>query len=162
MSVLLLSPVFSSEGSLAGTANNELGYQLFRDFAENKGWFRPGVTNITIFNKQGELVGTLDKTSMPDFSSVDSEIGVATLINPQYIASVKHNGGYTNVSFGDSENHYNIVDRNNAPSLDFHAPRLDKLVTEVTPTVVTVQGAMAGAYLDKELYPVFLSSGVRN
>ncbi|HCD7024600.1 hypothetical protein INF40_20275 [Escherichia sp. DSM 109009] len=162
LSVLLLSPVFSSEGSLAGTANNELGYQLFRDFAENKGWFRPGVINITIFNKQGELVGTLDKTSMPDFSSVDSEIGVATLINPQYIASVKHNGGYTNVSFGDSENHYNIVDRNNAPSLDFHAPRLDKLVTEVTPTVVTVQGAMAGAYLDKELYPVFLSSGVRN
>ncbi|HBD4706407.1 TPA: hypothetical protein JZE62_004401 [Escherichia coli] len=35
-------------------------------------------------------------------------------------------------------------------------------MTEVTPTVVTVQGAMAGAYLDKELYPVFLSSGVRN
>ena len=96
---------------------------------------------------------------MPDFSAVDSEIGVATLINPQYIASVKHNGGYTNVSFGDGENRYNIVDRNNAPSLDFHAPRLDKLVTEVAPTAVTAQGAVAGAYLDKERYPVFYRLG---
>ncbi|EHP7019836.1 autotransporter outer membrane beta-barrel domain-containing protein, partial [Escherichia coli] len=105
------------------------------------------------------FVGTLDKAAMPDFSAVDSEIGVATLINPQYIASVKHNGGYTNVSFGDGENRYNIVDRNNAPSLDFHAPRLDKLVTEVAPTAVTAQGAVAGAYLDKERYPVFYRLG---
>ncbi|HFT9878110.1 TPA: S6 family peptidase, partial [Escherichia coli] len=157
--VLLLTPVLFSAGSLAGTVNNELGYQLFRDFAENKGMFRPGATNIAIYNKQGGLVGTLDKAAMPDFSAVDSEIGVATLINPQYIASVKHNGGYTNVSFGDGENRYNIVDRNNAPSLDFHAPRLDKLVTEVAPTAVTAQGAVAGAYLDKERYPVFYRLG---
>ncbi len=72
---------------------------------------------------------------------------------------MKHNGGYTNVSFGDGENRYNIVDRNNAPSLDFHAPRLDKLVTEVAPTAVTAQGAVAGAYLDKERYPVFYRLG---
>lgn len=157
--VLLLTPVLFSAGSLAGTVNNELEYQLFRDFAENKGMFRPGATNIAIYNKQGERGGTLDKAAMPDFSAVDSEIGVATLINPQYIVSVKHNGGYTNVSFGDGENRYNIVDRNNAPSLDFHAPRLDKLVTEVAPTAVTAQGAVAGAYLDKERYPVFYRLG---
>ncbi len=157
--VFLLAPVLFSTGSLAGTVNNELGYQLFRDFAENKGAFRPGATDIAIYNKQGELVGTLNKAAMPDFSSVDSDIGVATLINPQYIASVKHNGGYTNVSFGDGENRYNIVDRNNAPSLDFHAPRLDKLVTEVAPTAVTAQGAADGAYLDKERYPVFYRLG---
>lgn len=157
--VFLLTPVLFSAGSLAGTVNNELGYQLFRDFAENKGAFRPGATNIAIYNKQGEIVGTLDKAAMPDFSAVDSEIGVATLINPQYIASVKHNGGYTNVSFGDGENRYNIVDRNNSSSLDFHAPRLNKLVTEVAPTAVTAQGAVAGAYLDKERYPVFYRLG---
>ncbi|EKF0879063.1 autotransporter outer membrane beta-barrel domain-containing protein, partial [Escherichia coli] len=115
--VLLLTSVLFSAGGFAGTVNNELGYQLFRDFAENKGMFRPGATNIAIYNKQGELVGTLDKAAMPDLSSVNSGSGVATLINPQYIASVKHNGGYTNVSFGDSENRYNIVDRNNATSL---------------------------------------------
>ncbi|EHP9656352.1 autotransporter outer membrane beta-barrel domain-containing protein [Escherichia coli] len=157
--VLLLTSVLFSAGGFAGTVNNELGYQLFRDFAENKGMFRPGATNIAIYNKQGELVGTLDKAAMPDLSSVNSGSGVATLINPQYIASVKHNGGYTNVSFGDSENRYNIVDRNNATSLDFHAPRLDKLVTEVAPTAVTAQGAVAGAYKDKERYPVFYRLG---
>ncbi|RXB79894.1 S6 family peptidase [Escherichia coli] len=150
-----------SVGSFAGIVNNELAYQLFRDFAENKGMFHPGVTDIAIYNKQGNLVGTLNKAAMPDFSSVNvkSNPGVATLINPQYIASVKHNGGYTNVSFGDGENRYNIVDRNNSPSLDFHAPRLDKLVTEVAPTAVTAQGAVAGAYLDKERYPVFYRLG---
>ncbi|WP_407904694.1 S6 family peptidase [Escherichia coli] len=157
--VLLLSSVLFSTGGLAGTVNNELGYQLFRDFAENKGMFRPGAMDIAIYNKQGELVGTLDKAAMPDFSSVNSGSGVATLINPQYIASVKHNVGYTNVSFGDGENRYNIVDRNNAPSLDFHAPRLDKLVTEVASIAVTAQGAVAGAYLDKERYPVFYRLG---
>ncbi len=51
------------------------------------------------------------------------------------------------------------MDRNNAPSLDFHAPRLDKLVTEVALTAVTAQGAVAGAYLDKERYPVFYRLG---
>ena len=37
---------------------------------------------------------------MVDFSSVNvsSNPGVATLINPQYIASVKHNKGYQSVS----------------------------------------------------------------
>lgn len=53
--VLLLIPVLFSAGSLAGTVNNELGYQLFRDFAENKGMFRPGATNIAIYNKQENL-----------------------------------------------------------------------------------------------------------
>ncbi|MCZ8781141.1 autotransporter outer membrane beta-barrel domain-containing protein [Escherichia albertii] len=158
---LLLTPALLSAGCLAGTVNNELAYQLFRDFAENKGMFRPGATDIAVYNKHGKLVGTLDKAAMPDFSSVNvkSNLGVATLINPQYIASVKHNTGYTSVSFGYGENRYNIMDRNETPSLDFHAPRLDKLVTEVSPTAVTAQGAVAGAYLDKERYPVFYRLG---
>lgn len=158
ISLLLVSGLFSAESS-AGTVNNELGYQLFRDFAENKGMFRPGATDIAIYNKQGELVGTLNNAAMPDFSAVNAGSGMATLINPQYIASVKHNSGYTNVSFGDGENQYNIVDRNEHGSLDFHAPRLDKLVTEVVPTEVTAQGAVAGAYLDKDRYPVFYRLG---
>ncbi len=157
--VLLLFSVLFSTGGLAGTVNNELGYQLFRDFAENKGAFHPGATNIAIYNKQGELVGTLDKAAMPDFSAVDSGVGVATLINPQYVVSVKHNGGYTSTSFGDGENRYNIVDRNNSPSLDFHAPRLNKLVTEVVPADITAQGALAGAYNNKNRYPVFYRLG---
>ncbi|HGX4947383.1 TPA: S6 family peptidase [Escherichia coli] len=159
--VLLLSPVLFSTGGLAGTVNNELGYQSFRDFAENKGMFRPGATNIAIYNKRGELVGTLNKAAMPDFSSVNvkSNPGVATLINPQYVASVKHNGGYKNVSFGDGENRYNIVDRNEHGSQDFHAPRLDKLVTEVIPASVTEEGQKTNAYANTERYTAFYRAG---
>ncbi len=136
---LLLSPLLLSGPAGASIVSAEIDYQLFRDFAENKGAFRPGATDIAIYNKRGELVGTLNKAAMPDFSSVNvkSNPGVATLINPQYVASVKHNGGYKNVSFGDGENSYNIVDRNEHSSVDFHAPRLDKLVTEVAPANVT-------------------------
>lgn len=73
---------------------------------------------------------------MIDFSSTDS-LGISTLIHPQYLSSVKHNTGYKSVSFGNGQNIYNIVDRNNHSGLDFHAPRLDKLVTEVTPATIT-------------------------
>lgn len=144
---------------MAGTVNNDINYQVFRDFAENKGLFHYGVKDVFFYNKNGELTGSLGKYGMPDFSSVDKFMGVSTLINPQYIASVKHNGGYQSVSFGDGENRYNIIDRNNSPTLDFHTPRLDKLVTEVIPTDLTAQGAVSGAYMDKEHYPVFYRIG---
>ncbi len=160
---LLLSPLLLSSPAGASIVSAEIDYQIFRDFAENKGMFHPGATNIAIYNKQGELVGTLDKAAMPDFSAVDSKLGVATLINPQYIASVKHNGGYKNISFGDGENLYNIVDRNEHGSQDFHVPRLDKLVTEVVPTTVTEEGQKRDAYKNTERYTAFyrLGSGVQ-
>ncbi|ENH4346413.1 hypothetical protein ABV546_004691, partial [Salmonella enterica] len=69
---LLLSLLLSGPVS-ASIVSAEIDYQIFRDFAENKGMFRPGATDIAIYNKQGELVGTLDKAAMQDFSSVDSK-----------------------------------------------------------------------------------------
>ena len=158
---LLLSPLLLSGPAGASIVSAEIDYQIFRDFAENKGAFRPGATDIAIYNKRGELVGTLNKAAMPDFSSVNvkSNPGVATLINPQYVASVKHNGGYKNVSFGDGENSYNIVDRNEHGSQDFHAPRLDKLVTEVIPASVTEEGQKTNAYANTERYTAFYRAG---
>ncbi|HGB1098604.1 TPA: S6 family peptidase [Salmonella enterica subsp. enterica serovar Enteritidis] len=158
---LLLSPLLLSGPAGASIVSADIDYQIFRDFAENKGAFRPGATDIAIYNKQGELVGTLNKAAMPDFSSVNvkSNPGVATLINPQYVASVKHNGGYKNVSFGDGENRYNIVDRNEHGSQDFHAPRLDKLVTEVIPASVTEEGQKTNAYANTERYTAFYRAG---
>lgn len=155
----LLSPLFLSFSVGASILSAEIDYQIFRDFAENKGIFRPGATDITIYNKQGELIGTLNKASMPDFSSVNvkSAPGVATLINPQYIASVKHNGGYTSVRFGNGENLYSIVDRNNSSSVDFHAPRLDKLVTEVAPATVT--SSSQSEILDSSKFSTFYRLG---
>jgi len=88
---------------------------------KNKGLFVPGATDIPVYDKDGKLVGRLDKAPMADFSSVSSN-GVATLVSPQYIVSVKHNGGYQSVSFGNGKNTYSLVDRNNHSSVDIHIP----------------------------------------
>lgn len=96
---------------------------------------------------------------MVDFSSVNvsSNPGVATLINPQYIASVKHNKGYQSVSFGDGQNSYHIVDRNEHSSSDLHTPRLDKLVTEVAPATVT--SSSTADILNPSKYSAFYRAG---
>ncbi|EHQ8143301.1 autotransporter outer membrane beta-barrel domain-containing protein, partial [Escherichia albertii] len=145
--------------SIAALVSGNIPYQTYRDFAENKGQFQAGAINLPIFNKNGELVGQFDKAPMIDFSSVNvgSNPGVATLINPQYVASVKHNGGYQGVSFGDGENYYHIVDRNEYGSADFHAPRLNKLVTEVAPATMT--GASQSEILNPSKYPIFYRTG---
>ncbi|HDK0324631.1 TPA: autotransporter outer membrane beta-barrel domain-containing protein, partial [Escherichia coli] len=133
----------SPHTAYCSTVSAEISYQTFRDFAENKGQFSPGSLNLNIYDKHGALVGTLDKAPMIDFSSTDL-LGISTLIHPQYLSSVRHNIGYKSVSFGNGQNKYNIVDRNNHSGLDFHAPRLDKLVTEVTPATLTQQGPVSG------------------
>lgn len=144
--------------SQAGIVRDDISYQLFRDFAENKGLFVPGATDIPVYDKNGQLVGRLDKAPMADFISVSTS-GVATLISPQYLASVKHNSGYQSVSFGDGKNTYTIVDRNDHPSTDFHAPRLNKLVTEVAPVSVTAEGTKVNAYKNTERYTEFYRVG---
>ncbi|EFR2206992.1 autotransporter outer membrane beta-barrel domain-containing protein [Salmonella enterica] len=147
------------------TVRNDISYQIYRDFAENKGAFKPGALNIPIYDNKGNLVGTLNKAPMPDFSSVDSGIGVATLIDPQHVVSVKHNGGYQGVMFGGKGSNpdyhrttYQLVSRNNAPERDFHVPRLNKLVTEVVPATMTNAFA-PGAYFDASRFPVFYRIG---
>ncbi|HCX4216732.1 TPA: S6 family peptidase, partial [Escherichia coli] len=144
--------------SQAGIVRSDIPYQLFRDFAENKGLFVPGATDIPVYDKDGKLVGHLDKAPMVDFSSVTTN-AVATLVSPQYLVSVKHNGGYQSVSFGDGKNTYSLLDRNNHPSADFHAPRLNKLVTEITPATVTAEGTKGNAYKNTERYTEFYRVG---
>ncbi|EKC2495409.1 autotransporter outer membrane beta-barrel domain-containing protein, partial [Salmonella enterica] len=139
----------------AGTVSSDVPYQTFRDFAENKGEFSPGARDINIYTRTGGVATVLDKAPMPDFSSANFGTAIATLISPQYIASVKHNGGYTGVSFGNGQNYYSIVDRNNHPDLDFHAPRLNKIVTEVLPATVIENPDTK----DKKRYPVFYRTG---
>lgn len=144
--------------SQAGIVRSDIAYQIYRDFAENKGLFVTGATDIPVYSKDGKLVGRLDKAPMADFSSVSTS-GFATLVSPQYIVSVKHNGGYQSVSFGNGKNSYSLVDRNNYPSADFHAPRLNKLVTEVEPASVTAEGTKRDAYKNTGRYTAFYRVG---
>lgn len=135
----------------AGTVRDDIDYQQFRDFAENKGKFAVGATNIEIKDKVGNVVETLftEDIAMPDWSAVNKE-GYATLIDPQYIVSVAHNHSYDTVQFGsnDSQNpdnekfEYRLVERykfgetdkkTEKETADYHQPRLHKLVTEVVP-----------------------------
>ncbi|HHF6438510.1 TPA: adhesion and penetration autotransporter Hap [Haemophilus influenzae] len=150
----------------AGHTYFGIDYQYYRDFAENKGKFTVGAKNIEVYNKNGNLVGTsMTKAPMIDFSVV-SRNGVAALVGDQYIVSVAHNVGYTNVDFGAEGNNpdqhrftYKIVKRNNYNHDakhryldDYHNPRLHKFVTEAAPIDMTSH--MDGnKYADKEKYP---------
>ncbi|EDT3088345.1 autotransporter outer membrane beta-barrel domain-containing protein [Salmonella enterica subsp. enterica serovar Newport] len=154
---LSLNPVFSMVH--AGTTNSEIPYQTYRDFSENKGKFSPGNEFIQIYKKDGDVAGTLVKAPMPDFSSANFGSAIASLVSPQYVVSVKHNGGYQGVSFGYSQNNYSIVNRNNHLSLDIHAPRLNKLVTEVIPVPVMDSKFLKGNGQDKNRYTVFYRVG---
>ncbi|WGE30942.1 S6 family peptidase (plasmid) [Edwardsiella tarda] len=123
--------------SHASIVRDDIAYQTFRDFAENKGEFSPNKTNIAIYDKNSLVIGRLDKAPMPDFSNVNYQSAIATLISPQYITGVRHNSGYNNVSFGYGDNKYTIVNRNDYSNMDVHTPRLNKLVTEVIPANIT-------------------------
>ncbi|EQC1556922.1 S6 family peptidase [Citrobacter amalonaticus] len=155
--VSLIGLLYSSL-SIASVVWGGVNYQTYRDFAENKGAFKPGAVNIPLYDKQGNVVTSLNKAPMIDFSSND-RTGVATLVSPQYIVSVKHNGGYKNVKFGyGDDTSYTLVDRNNHWR-DFHTPRLNKIVTEVTPLDMTSAGIAQGTYQDQKRFPVFYRVG---
>ena len=152
------------------TVRNDVDYQYFRDFAENKGAFRQGATNVGIYNNQGQYVGTmLPNVPMPDLAVTNRREGFNTLFHPQYVASVKHMGSYYNsvpLQFGEDshnpDNHhftYLTVDLNEHPDLDFNAPRLHKLVTEVAPIPVNNAESRQNAMLDKSRYPYFVRVG---
>ncbi|HBB6611997.1 TPA: autotransporter outer membrane beta-barrel domain-containing protein, partial [Escherichia coli] len=144
--------------SCASVVSSTTSYQTYRDFAENKGEFRPGAENVPLYDKNGNPVTTLNKAPMIDFSSNDST-GVATLVSPQYVVSVKHNGGYQYVKFGYADDSsYALVDRNNHWR-DFHTPRLNKIVTEVTPLDITNAGTAKGTYQNADRFPVFYRVG---
>lgn len=150
---LTMSLMYAQYAHASGV-RNDIDYQEFRDFAENKGKFVIGATNVVIKDKQGNPVGTmLSDIPMPDLAAIGAS-GVSTLVDDQYMLSVAHNGGYRGVVFGsnDTDNHsdtnqytYKIVDNNNYPKgnnnypldWDYHLPRLHKMVTEVTPIPAT-------------------------
>ncbi|MDH2997142.1 hypothetical protein A1D22_05555, partial [Pasteurellaceae bacterium LFhippo2] len=158
----------------ASAVRNDVDYQMFRDFAENKGKFRIGEMNIPVVDKDGKSLGTMLKDiPMIDFSAANRS-GYATLVHPQYVVSVAHNQGYGSSSFGHPGDHldikhynYELVDRNNYTkaanlgywSEDYHLPRLAKLVTEVVPQAVSELKVDTAIYQDRTRFPLFIRMG---
>lgn len=123
----------------AALVRDDVDYQIFRDFAENKGKFSVGATNVEVRDKDSQRLGTALPKDIPmiDFSVVDVDKRIATLVNPQYVVGVKHVGdnvselhfgnlnGNFNPKFGNSiqhrdvfreENRYYTVEKNIFPS----------------------------------------------
>ncbi|WP_136429067.1 S6 family peptidase [Haemophilus influenzae] len=165
----------------AALVRDDVDYQIFRDFAENKGKFSVGATNVEVRDKNNHSLGNALPNGIPmiDFSVVDVNKRIGTLVDPQYIVSVKHAHQYMNdFYFGhynghrdvsDDENKYSVVTQNNVkPNEDWHVdkrlddynmPRLNKFVTEVAPTTPTLAGDDLETYKDKERYPSFVRVG---
>ena len=165
----------------AALVRNDVDYQIFRDFAENKGRFSVGATNVLVKDKNNKDLGTALPNGIPmiDFSVVDVNKRIGTLVDPQYIVSVKHAHQYMNdFYFGhynghrdvsDDENKYSVVTQNNVnPNEgwhvdkrldDYNMPRLNKFVTEVAPTTPTLAGDDLETYKDKEKYLSFVRVG---
>ena len=121
----------------AALVRDDVDYQIFRDFAENKGKFSVGATNVEIKDKDNRPLGTAlpDNIPMIDFSVVDVDKRIATLVNPQYVVGVKHVGdNVSELHFGNlnghrkrgnakshrdvssEENRYYTVEKNEFPS----------------------------------------------
>ncbi|HHF4727418.1 TPA: S6 family peptidase [Haemophilus influenzae] len=165
----------------AALVRDDVDYQIFRDFAENKGKFSVGATNVEVRKKDNQSLGNALPNGIPmiDFSVVDVNKRIGTLVDPQYIVSVKHAhehindfyfghyNGHRDVS--DDENKYSVVTQNNVNSSekwnvnkrldDYNMPRLNKFVTEVAPTTPTLAGDDLETYKDKEKYPSFVRVG---
>ncbi|HHX5992628.1 TPA: S6 family peptidase [Haemophilus influenzae] len=92
----------------AALVRDDVDYQIFRDFAENKGRFSVGATNVEVRDKKNNNLGSVLPKDIPmiDFSVVDVDKRIATLINPQYVVGVKH------VSNGVSELHFGNLNGN--------------------------------------------------
>uniref|UniRef100_UPI000B801DF4 S6 family peptidase n=1 Tax=Escherichia coli TaxID=562 RepID=UPI000B801DF4 len=159
-----------SSSALAATVRADIPYQTFRDFAENKGSFFVGNTNIAIKNDTGNIIGYLDKAPMPDFSSASVAAtllvpGEHTLYSPEYVVTAKHVNGSnsvtTNISFGYKQNEYSVVAGYNHPSslADIKTLRLNKLVTEVAPAIVSTSGTVNNAYNKDSIYTAFYRLG---
>ncbi|HHW3269843.1 TPA: S6 family peptidase [Haemophilus influenzae] len=165
----------------AALVRDDVDYQIFRDFAENKGKFSVGATNVEVRDKNNHSLGNVLPNGIPmiDFSVVDVNKRIGTLVDPQYIVSVKHAHQYMNdFYFGhynghrdvsNDENKYSVVTQNNVkPNEDWHVdkrlddynmPRLNKFVTEVAPTTPTLAGDDLETYKDKEKYLSFVRVG---
>lgn len=92
----------------AALVRDDVDYQIFRDFAENKGRFSVGATNVEVRDKNNHSLGNALPNGIPmiDFSVVDVDKRIATLVNPQYVVGVKH------VSNGVSELHFGNLNGN--------------------------------------------------
>nr|WP_262390932.1 S6 family peptidase [Pantoea alfalfae] len=159
-SAALCCTFFICTKSYAGIMRHDIDVQEYRDFAENLGNYSVGLTNIPVYKMDGSLSGYLD-FAMPDFGMV-ATYGYSTLVAPSYVASARHNTGYQSLKFGNGAQYgatYKLINRNESTisDVDFHLPRLNKVVTEAAPAEVLDKTTMRTA--DKSRFSWYTRTG---
>lgn len=133
---------------------DNIWYRDYLDFAQNKGQFKPGATNLEITKKDGTTFKFPD-LPMPDFSAV-SKKGNTTSIGGAYVVTATHNRpehhAIKEQSWGNTT--YKYVNR--TQNGDFSAQRLNKFVVETEGITdgVTVEQNQAGWDAMHERYGV--------
>ncbi|MGC0864990.1 S6 family peptidase [Pantoea agglomerans] len=161
-SAALYCTFFICTKSYAGIMLNDIDVQDYRDFSENLGSYNVGRIDTPVYRKDGSLSDYLD-FPIPDFGSVSS-LGFATLISPSYIVSVKHNSGYETVAFGNGAQYvttYKLINRNELSTQDFHAPRLNKVVTEGAPYNYVTNSDFIANYKSRYLWYTRVGTGTQ-
>lgn len=135
----LLTPAYG------GLMSDSFDVQTYRDFAENRGIFSINATDIAIYDKNGDYVGTIPK--MMNFDGLaDAHTGEAALVGgPGFIATVAHDYNNQTITFtrrfGATQgtpfyDAYRSVVIKNAwgdktnYTYDYRVQRLSKIVTE--------------------------------
>lgn len=160
---LLCLAAINPQNAIAGLMTDRFTVQEFRDFAENLGRYTAGKTGIEVPEKNS-LTSHILAFPMPDFGSVVSG-GYATLYSPSYLASVKHNGGYKSVDFGNNakfKTTYRLINRNEHSSRDFHLPRLNKVVTDAEYLPQVVNGFELKAHPERYVYYARAGAGTQS
>ena len=132
--ITLLPPVLlclSGEASANSPNITNHWYRDYLDFAQNKGMFAPGATDLVLVGKDGSRL-ELPDVPFPDFSVVSNH-GPVTSVGGAYMVTATHNKtqwGWHEHSlrprWGISQ--YNLQENNS--SGDFSIVRLDKFVVE--------------------------------
>ncbi|VEI47529.1 peptidase S6 IgA endopeptidase [Actinobacillus equuli] len=65
ISLLVLSTL-ASQSMNAGVMRHDIDVQTYRDFAENRGVFQPGATNVPVYKTDGTLSGII--ANVPDLA----------------------------------------------------------------------------------------------
>ena len=135
----LAALLFSSSPAMAGLMAHTIDLQLYRDFAENKGIFAAGATDVAIYGKDGNYIGTISRIANFD-ALPDAHTGGDSLAGgPAFAVTVQHEGYFSVVTFtqrfGATEDtpfydsYKSIMAKQG--SGDFRIHRLNKIVTEV-------------------------------
>ncbi|PAF50202.1 hypothetical protein BKH43_05560 [Helicobacter sp. 13S00401-1] len=157
--------IFLGSFSFAGGIRTDVDFQQYLDYAENRGRFKAGATNVPVYKKDGSIAGYID--SIPDFSGNSDVRGNVTMFNERYGVSVGHmtssgfastslegEGPFTGyergsgVTFNGEKSYYVIAEKRSKwdNPKDYYVGRFHKLVTSTRPL-----SSIATKYSDVEL-----------